>query len=512
MFDRDKIVFQTHKTHETYSISLSCRPSEAVTVDVSFPDTSLGFYFEEDFVPKWEWDPTNLSPYTWHRNPKSSNYQFPVKPGEWDQLHGVLLENRYSTNPPTKCGTHGLWQRDWGDDITLANTIKVSAESPPTETSAGPILSYDDPPDCPGVENQSAAAIGMSTDPVDEGQPIEVKFTYRRTGRGENRQPPQSLFYNYILYVQGHTLSSGTTASMADIAEDFPLIGRFVIPKDSLKHQNNSDADQSFTFTIPTVCREGVQGKRQAVLQLRDRSPFASLVNSREPGLTHAQARITINADSGDGNCGGNGDKGGINAPLNLPDQRISGGRITSVSHNTIDLSWEAATGATDYEVQFRRSGSGSDWYRALTITPSIVLYGLTPQTKYEVHVYPVVRGITGGFLASAKLSATTSAVPLPRPRIADINIGERTHDSISLSWPAVTGAESYQVRYWMAGKKSKTSKTAEVETPSATLEGLKADRRYVIRVGYKMDGELVSGKVSHRLKVKTLKAPPDNG
>jgi len=128
-----------------------------------------------------------------------------------------------------------------------------------------------------------------------------------------------------------------------------------------------------------------------------------------------------------------------------------------------------------------------------VAVTVPLVL-GAEPETEPEPKVEVV--------------EVVTQEAQTAKPRLTDVTVGERTHESIAISWPEVAGAESYQVRYWMEGKKSKTAKKLTATAASATLENLKANRRYVIRVGYVIDGALVSGKVSEPVKAKTHKAP----
>ena len=494
-FDRDTVVFPVYKGLVTYDIRLSCRPSDEVTVDISAPNPGQGFRFHQDLRPKWEWEPRQTG--GWHGNPKTSNYQFKITPDDWDQPHGVILDNYYGVSMLARCGARYTFQKEWGDDIQLVNTITVG-NGTPVAADAGPTLSYTDPGDCPGYKWPKTALYFLTWE-VEEGQPIQVRFLHAIP---RSKVPPQNLFYFYLLYFQGHGLSGDNAATMQDFHESFPVVGRFVIPKDSIKTRYD-DAEtraQSFTLSIPTVCREGEQGKRKAVLQLFDRNKSAAFTsNFFQSHRAHDQVEVTIK----DAAVCADGSKEG--EPLFYPSKKISGAAVTKVTHNTIGLSWDTAPGATGYEVQFQPTGSGDEWLSALTFRNSVVLHGLQPQTAYQIRVHPIVRGITGTFLASPTLQATTK---LHKPRLGNITVGERTHDSIALTWPAIKGAEKYQVRYWMEGKKSKTSKRVEVTDNAVTLENLKANRRYVFKVGYFINGELVSGKVSEPAKAKTRKAP----
>jgi len=506
VFDRPTVTFHTFHSIQFYDIKLSCKPSGPVTVDVRSPDESLGFYFEQNFVAKWEWDPTNRQRDAGHANPRVKNYQFTIQPDDWNAPHGVMLGNRHGFSGRAMCdGKRYTYQKDWGDDVALVNQIKLPDATRFSVANAGPTLTYTEPTRCVEPDLSLGPSLRFRSWAVNEGETIKIQFLrYHKS----TRALPQNLFYYTLLYVKGKPLSGDDAATREQFATSLPTAGRFIIPKDSLTSWSNAgdDRTQSFVLSIPTVCLPGDQGTRNAILVMRDRNRHMSFVSNHGQGLEHDHVRLTINDVTG---AGSDCPKAQGGEPILYTSARISGAAVGKVTPSTIRVGWDASAGVTGYEVQFRRSGDTGDWFRAVSFGPSIVLYGLQSQTTYDIQVYPIVLGMTGGFLASPTLRATTNAAPLPR--LSDVSIGKRTHESIALSWPAIDGAESYQVRYWMEDKKSKTSKKLTVTSASATLENLKANRRYIIRVGYFMDGELVSGKVSEQIKAKTRKVPADS-
>jgi len=501
-----------------YGVRLECEPSDDVKVNMTFPDSAPdGFYFRLDYVPQAGFAlNTRYRPFA-SSMPSRANYEFTIKKDNWNKWHGVSVGYRKWYNPHSagcpNISRNVLWQKDWGADFALVNTLTVG-DSASSITQNGPTLTYTEPtskspPDCmPWHENRHVGetVTVVHVPDVTEGETIRITFSHH-TGRWRSLDARRSMFYFYSVLPSSRPQTQADVDNQDAISKDgsFPLVGRLLIPKEAMIRgdaQYKGGTDE-FSFDIPTVCRDGDQGDVRLMLELFDRSLEAAFPYDPAKGPSHLQFWLDI-ADNGLATC----PQGNHSEPLFYPSAKISGAAVTIATQDSIGLSWDRSLGATGYEVRYRKSGSSGDWYSVTTDQPTILISGLQPLTMYDVQVFPIARAATGGWLGSPTLSASTTKPVYPTPRLRNVTVGKRTHESIALSWPAIEGAESYQIRYWMEDKKSKTSKRLTVTSASATLENLKANRRYIIRVGYVMDGELVSGKVSEQITAKTRKAP----
>ena len=144
-------------------------------------------------------------------------------------------------------------------------------------------------------------------------------------------------------------------------------------------------------------------------------------------------------------------------------------------SENSIDLSWNAVGSATNYEVQYKVSGSAS-WTSMLEAGTSITISGLSESTNYVVRVRAICSGVSGTF--SVVESVTTDALSCEQVVITSSSSSD---DSIDLSWNAVGSASNYEVQYKVSGGPTWTS-VIEAGT-STTISGLSASTSYVIRI-----------------------------
>jgi len=92
----------------------------------------------------------------------------------------------------------------------------------------------------------------------------------------------------------------------------------------------------------------------------------------------------------------------GSNINLNLHGQGIS--------QRQIKVWWDSLSVFTDYNVEFRKAGSGGNWYPATTSNKSLRILDLEPQTTYEVHVQGISTDYTSPF--SPGINVSTLAMP----------------------------------------------------------------------------------------------------
>jgi len=137
---------------------------------------------------------------------------------------------------------------------------------------------------------------------------------------------------------------------------------------------------------------------------------------------------------------------------------------ISSKGANSITIAWNPVVGATGYDVLLGENVinvSGTNY----TAT------GLLPKTDYTFQVRAKNPDYTG--IYSVALVVKTEKVPLTAP--ASINVVEKTHNTMILSWSAVEDALSYVINY---GAGEITS-----DTTTAMITGLDSDTEYSVKI-----------------------------
>ena len=138
----------------------------------------------------------------------------------------------------------------------------------------------------------------------------------------------------------------------------------------------------------------------------------------------------------------------------------------------SLTLRWAVVTGATGYRVKLGANGATT----AVTGT-SYEFTGLAAGTGYTLYVYAENRG--GNSEWSSITASTTTAPPAPANLSATA-----TSTTITLSWNAVTGATSYDVKQGATG-----TATAVSSGVSHTFTGLTAGTEYTLSVRAKNSG-----------------------
>ena len=155
---------------------------------------------------------------------------------------------------------------------------------------------------------------------------------------------------------------------------------------------------------------------------------------------------------------------------------------------NKLSVSWDAPARATHYDVTYTNTGSGQNaraaWNRAgesLEITCDVRpdhlgQYCVNAAGTYTVGVRARNAGGESAWVNSA--AAAFSAPPAP----ASVSV---THNggSLSVSWPASTGAENYRVAYSSDGGSSWSTATPKQTGTSLTIGGVDTGTTYTVRV-----------------------------
>ena len=134
-----------------------------------------------------------------------------------------------------------------------------------------------------------------------------------------------------------------------------------------------------------------------------------------------------------------------------------------------LTLSWDATPGATRYDVRLGADGLATTVPSAAT---SYTFTGLTPSTEYRLYVH----ARNGGGASEWKSIAATTLGTLTSPP-SSVTVTDATATSIKLSWDAVVGATSYEVR------RDGGTATAAASNASHEFTSLTAETEYTLSV-----------------------------
>ena len=147
-------------------------------------------------------------------------------------------------------------------------------------------------------------------------------------------------------------------------------------------------------------------------------------------------------------------------------------GLSAATAPSSLTLSWGSVTGATSYEV--KRGASGT--VTAVSSGTSHTFTGLTANTSYTLYVRAKNSGGTSPW------SSISSTTPLAAP--SGLSASTTTSTSLTLSWNAVTGATSYEVKQGASYEWGASGTVTAVSSgTSHTFTGLAANTSYVLYV-----------------------------
>jgi len=218
--------------------------------------------------------------------------------------------------------------------------------------------------------------------------------------------------------------------------------------------------------------------------------------------------------------------------PLEIPDD-------VEVSHagvHTLTVSWIPVTGAAGYEIQWFSDSAYSTFIdmRAVDDTGySCTLDELSSNTTYYIQVRALADAddIAKDNSNWVKLNGTTTVETPPTPSMrpeAPLGVSAATATSptsLTVSWDAVAGATSYEIRYRLttnaSGKEIVASKWAtqvwitqnmEIFSSSITLTGLNANAGYQFQVLAVNDlGKSDWSAVSETVRTKNVEISEEN-
>lgn len=171
--------------------------------------------------------------------------------------------------------------------------------------------------------------------------------------------------------------------------------------------------------------------------------------------------------------------------PVKSPD--VPTGVGATATKNSVTLRWDAIAGASSYDVLF----NGTVYNVSGT---SKTITGLTPGMEYSYQVRANNAGGSGPYSTPLTVSTIPNAPTVP----TNVN-ATATVNSVTVSWNAVAGAESYIVLF--------NGKAHTVYTTSKTFTGLTSGASYT----YEVCAKNISGTSAYSAvkTIKTVLTPP---
>jgi hypothetical protein len=150
----------------------------------------------------------------------------------------------------------------------------------------------------------------------------------------------------------------------------------------------------------------------------------------------------------------------------------------SAVTTNAATVSWNAVSGANNYDVDYKTTAS-STWINAATATTSTSanLAGLAPGTAYD---WRVRANCTAGSGAYATAQFTT-LTPCNAP--TGLSSSAITFTDATISWTAASGADSYDVDYKTTASSTWINAATATTSTSVNLSGLSSGTSYDWRV-----------------------------
>lgn len=184
-----------------------------------------------------------------------------------------------------------------------------------------------------------------------------------------------------------------------------------------------------------------------------------------------------------------------VSASTSDPDRLAAVTELTASSTaGTITLSWNGSKDADSYQIDMRKNG---EWVFVAKVTSTAyTVTGLDPDTKYEFKVfafkgeeYSESVSITAATRAEGEIGTDGSGKPEAVTGLS----ASATSDSVTLSWNASEGADSYQVDMFSSGKWIYLDTITDT---SYTVTDLIADKEYQFKV-FAFNGTLFSSSAS---------------
>ncbi|EGV95256.1 Tenascin-X [Cricetulus griseus] len=188
--------------------------------------------------------------------------------------------------------------------------------------------------------------------------------------------------------------------------------------------------------------------------------------------------------------------------------------RVTSVTQDSVDLSWTVSEGHFDsFVVQYKDRDGQSQVVPVEGGHREVRVSGLDPGHRYKLLLYGLreskrvgplsVIAVTGPKEATeAWTEVPTTSTPSVEPHLRELRVEEATPHSLRLSWVVTEGEfDSFEVQYTDRDGKLKVVST-EGDQSDVILTGLESDHRYLVTLYGFHDGHRVDSAQIEALTV----------
>ena len=178
----------------------------------------------------------------------------------------------------------------------------------------------------------------------------------------------------------------------------------------------------------------------------------------------------------------------------------VTGFKASTITTNSITLTWNKATNADSYKLEMKVDGA----WKELTTTSSTsyTVKNLSPNTSYEFRIRGVKGTVSG---ATTTETFTTAKEPAP-DAVTGFKATTVSSSSIKLTWNKVSNADSYQIDIYKDGKWTYLTKTTGT---SYTATGLSAGTSYQFHI-YAIKGSQYSTSAKATGKTAEAVIKPD--
>ena len=152
-------------------------------------------------------------------------------------------------------------------------------------------------------------------------------------------------------------------------------------------------------------------------------------------------------------------------------------------TQTSIPITINAVKAATHYQARWTVNGT-SNWTEGSASTATTLsVFPLTAGTKYDFQIRALYVGVGGppnSNWSGTYVSTTSSPTPLSTP---SVTVTASTVSSISVTWPAINNAGSYNVDYKKSNDSTWTTYVTGTTARTQTILGLSSGTSYNIRV-----------------------------
>ncbi|XP_049988755.1 tenascin-X isoform X23 [Alexandromys fortis] len=196
--------------------------------------------------------------------------------------------------------------------------------------------------------------------------------------------------------------------------------------------------------------------------------------------------------------------------------------QVTSVTQDSVDLSWTVSEGQFDsFVVQYKDKDGQSQVVPVEGSHREVRVSGLDPGRRYKLLLYGLREGKRVGPLSviamtgpkettEAWTEVPTTSAPAIVPRFGELRVEEATPHSLHLSWVLMEGEfNSFEVQYTDRDGQLKVVNT-EGDQSDITLTGLESDHRYLVTLYGFHDGQRVGPAQIEALTVPWEEEPTE--